>query len=275
METEINYNQEKKDRREWAVMQIFRSEYPVFPLGELSKSERPDFLLQSKKGLIGIELTELKYERQDKKFNLRAHEDFLSEIMEGAQEIFESKCDQKLVVDVHFANELGPILSAPYFPEKDETLMKQGLMEAIAKIVIDNMPESTGVKYKVDRTSKYGDLNLPSKIESIYILNVTGRFEEALWYAGISTMVKPLSIESISQRLRAKDLKLPFYNSESVENWLIIIQNSFLMSSSYDPITAQKALKHCYSSQFDRVFVFERSEGGITQLRTKKRPKKG
>lgn len=275
MNTETNYNQEKKDKREWAVMHIFRSSYPVFPIGELKKSERPDFLLNTKKGQIGIELTELKYERQDKKFNFRAHEDFLSEIMEGAQAIFEENCDQKLVVDVHFANELGPILSAPYFPEKDETLMKQGLMEAIVKIVKENMPESTGVKYKVDRTSKYGDLNLPSKIQSIYIINVTGRFEEGLWYAGISTMVKPLSIESISQRLRAKDLKLPFYNRNSVENWLVIIQNSFLMSDSYDPVQALKALKHCYSSHFDRVFVFERSEGGVTQLRVKKREKRG
>ena len=270
METELNYNQEKKDRREWAIMQIFRSSYQAFPLGKIEKSERPDFLIHNaKKGLIGIELTELKYEREDKKFNLRAHEDFLTEVMEGAQAIFEAKCDFKLVVDVHFATELGPELSMS-FCEKDNTLMKQGLIEVIAKIVIDNTPEATGVKYKIDRTSKYGDMNLPTKIESIYIHNATGRLEEGLWYAGISTKVKPLSIASISQRLMAKNLKLPFYNHACKETWLVIIQNSFLMSSSYDPHTAREALKHSYKSDFDRVFVFERSEGGVTLLRTKR-----
>ena len=75
---EISHNQEKKDKREWAIIQMFRSSCPTFPIGELRKSESPDFLLQTDQRLYGIELTELKYERQDKEFNLRAHEDFLS-----------------------------------------------------------------------------------------------------------------------------------------------------------------------------------------------------
>lgn len=269
MSSEISHNQEKKDKREWSIIQRFRASYQTFPLGTLEKSERPDFLLSTKKKLIGIELTELKYEREDKKFNLRAHENFLNQIMEGAQDIFESKCDFKLVVDVHFADEFGPILSAETHTTEN-TLMKQGLIEAIAKIVSENTPEATGIHYMIDRTSKYGDLNLPSKIESISIRNVTGRLEEGLWFAGISTKVKPLSISSISQRLVAKNLKLPYYNPDCDENWLIIIQNSFLMSSSYDERMAREALKHAYRSDFDRVFVFERGEGVVTPLRTKK-----
>ena len=270
MKAELNYNQEKKEKREWAILQIFRSSYQAFPLGKIEKSERPDFFVHSdKKGLIGIELTELKYEREDKKFNLRAHEDFLNEVMEGSQAIVEAKCDFKLVVDVHFGSEFGPELSMSCY-EKDNTLMKQGLSEAIAKIVMENLPEATGIKYKIDRTSKYGDMNLPTKIDSIFIRDATGRLEEGLWYAGISTKVKPLSISSISQRLVAKNTKLPFYNHACKETWLIIIQNSFLMSSSYDPQATREALRHTYKSDFDRVFVFERSEGGVTLLRTKK-----
>ena len=85
--TENEKNQEKKDKREWGVIKMFRSCYSSFPIGELSKSESPDFLLQNEGRLIGIELTELKYERADKEFNLRAHEDFLSSLMEEAQKI--------------------------------------------------------------------------------------------------------------------------------------------------------------------------------------------
>lgn len=269
MSAEISHNQEKKDKREWSIIQRFRSSYQTFPLGSLEKSERPDFLLHTNKKLIGIELTELKYERADKEFNLRAHEDFLSQIMEGAQKIFEKDCAFKLVVDVHFADEFGPILSKGENTGAN-TLMKQGLIEAIAKIVQENTPEATGIHYNIDRTSKYGDENLPSKIESISIHNATGRLEEGLWYAGISAKVKPISISSISQRLVAKNLKLPYYNPECDENWLIIIQNSFLMSSSYDERAARDALRHSYRSDFDRVFVFERSESSVTPIRTKK-----
>ncbi len=268
MSSEINHNQEKKDRREWAVMQLFRSSYPLFPLGKLEKSERPDFLLYSDSGIAGIELTELKYERKDSEFNLRAHEDFLSEIMSGAQDIFEAQCPLKLVVEVHFRNNLGPAIAVGR--NRSNMLMKQGLTESIARIVIENTPEATGVRYIIDRTSKYGHLNLPSKIESVYIQNVTGRFREGLWYAGISTKVKPLSVASISQRLVAKNEKLPFYNPECDEFWLIIIQNSFLMSDFYNPLTAREALRHHYKSDFDKVFVFERSEGKATLLKTEK-----
>ena len=265
---EINHNQEKKDRREWAVMQLFRSGYPLFPLGKLEKSERPDFLLHLDTGIAGIELTELKYERKDKEFNLRAHEDFLGEIMSDAQAVFEAQSQLKLVVDVHFRNDLGPALALG--KNRSNMLMKQGLTESIARIIIENTPEATGIKYIIDRTSKYGYLNLPSKIESVYIRNVTGRFQEGLWYAGISTKVKPLSVASISQRLAAKNEKLPFYNPVCDEFWLIIIQNSFLMSDFYNPFTAREALRHLYQSDFDKVFVFERSEGKATLLKTEK-----
>lgn len=265
----MNYNQEKKDKREWDVMRLFRSSYSLFPVGKLEKSESPDFILYAESGIIGIELTELKYERKDKEFNLRAHEDFLSEIMAGAQEIFESQSDFKLVVDVHFTNDLGPALSLKQ-DGCSNMLMQQGLIEAIAHIVKENTPEATGIKYTIDRTSKYGYLNLPSKIESISIKNVTGRFKSGLWYAGISTKVKPLSVASVSQRLVAKNEKLRLYSPICNQYWLIIIQNSFLMSSYYNPSTAREALRHLYKSDFDKVFVFERSEGQVSLLRTEK-----
>ena len=260
-----NSNQAKRDRREWTIMNLFASSYNLFPIGTIIKSECPDFILQTEKKRIGIELTELKYERNDTQFNMRAHEDFLSSIMLGAQDLFERVCQFKLVVDVHFADTLGP--STLLEPGAQEgILIRQGLSESIFRIVEDNLPESTGKKYIVDRTSKYGDLNLPLMIESVHITNVTGRMDEALWYASISTRVKPISVESISQRIKDKDGKLPKYDCSCNEQWLVIIQNSFLMSSSFDPVAAQRALSHHYKSKFNRVFVFERSEAKVTPL---------
>mgnify|MGYP003370744811 FL=1 len=122
----------------------------------------------------------------------------------------------------------------------------------------------------MDRSSKYGFHNLPQKIECINIKNVTGRWYDGLWYAAISTKVKPLSVASVSQRLIAKECKLKKYNPTCDEQWLIIIQNSFLMSSSYNPLTASEALAHTYKSTFDKVFVFERSAGSVSLLKTEK-----
>lgn len=265
---EMSHNQEKKEKKEWAIINMFRSSYPYFPIGELEKSESPDFLLRSEGKLIGIELTELKYEREDKLFNLRAHEDFLTYMMEDAQHIVEQTCEYKLMVEVLFSDDISPTVLM--VNEEARLLVRQGLAESIAKIVSDNIPEATGIKYKVDRTSKYGYHSLHSKIQSITILNVTGRWYEGLWYAAIATKVKPLSISSISQRLVAKNCKLQKYNPTCDEQWLVIIQNSFLMSSSYNSEAAEVALAHIYRSNFDKVFVFERSEGMVSRLNIEK-----
>ena len=264
----LSRNQEVKDRKEWAVINMFRSCYSSFPIGKLEKSESPDFLLHcdnnGKSRLVGIELTELKYERGDKLFNLRAHEDFMVLLMEDARKIVEAQCQDKLIVEVLFSEEVSPTVLM--VDQEAQMLIRQGLAEEVAKVVLDNIPEATGMKYKVDRTSKYGYHALHSKIVSVSIQNVTGRWYESLWYAAIATKVKSLSISSVSQRLMAKDCKLKKYNPACYEQWLVIIQNSFLMSSTYNPLTAQKALAHTYHSNFDKVFVFERSEGSVTPL---------
>lgn len=264
----VSFNQYKKDQREWAIIRLFRSSFTAFPIGDLEKCECPDFILSTSRKKIGIELTELKYEREDRDFNLRAHEDFLTDIMNGAKQIVEKVCDQVLVVDVHFTNELGPSVSVP--KEKASQLMRLAFTEAISKIVLDNIPMSTGKEYIIDRSSKYGDTNLPSKIEMIRIKNMTGRYDEGLWYAGISTKVKPMSVSSVCGRINDKDAKISHY-APLDEQWLIIVQNSFLMSSLYNPDDVRTALNHRYQSKFDRIFVFERSEGTVTELKVSKK----
>lgn len=259
-----NPNQFRKEKREWAVMQLFRSACSAFPLGEIEKSECPDFLVHTAKGLLGVELTELKYDRENASFNPRGHEKWLESIMEEAQAEFEAASDQKLLVDVHFVNELGPTVSRP--KEEPSRLLHDGLKETILRIVSENVPEATGQQYVVDRTSKYGYQNLPMLIDAIYVKNLTGRYAEGLWYAGISAMVKPISVQSVGQRIADKNLKISHYNSLCQKMWLLIIQNSFLMSSHYNPQQAYRALHHRYLSLFDRVFIFERSEGVVTEL---------
>lgn len=263
-------NQLKRDKREWTIMSLFIQSYSSFPLGEVEKSECPDFIVNAKSRTgkpkrIGIELTELKYERNDSQFNMRAHEDFLSKIMDDAQSVFARSNDMVLNVDVHFSDTISPLILSEG-RDNEALLLRTAMAETIANIVADNTPESTGKKYHVDRAYKYGDLHLPQHIESIVITNVTGRQEEPLWYASMSTHVKPLSIDSISQRIKDKDEKMRHYDSKCDEQWLMIIQNSFLMSKAYDPLTARRALEHRYRTNFDKVFVFERSEAMVRQL---------
>ncbi len=266
-------NAQKKDRREWTIMNLFMQSYQNFPTrGEVSKSERPDFLVDTPNKRIGIEVTELKYDRDDSAFNLRAHEDFLNQVMIFAESAYiKSEADSSLplVVDVRFSDRISPLV-APCDnkeSEKKAELMRLGLAQEVATIVADNLPVATGKQYIVDRTSKYGDMHLPLLVEKIIITNVSGLLKEHLWYASISTRVKPLSIQSIAQRIKDKDKKLEGYDTGCDEQWLLIVQNSFLMSAQYDPIAVNKALKHKYPTKFDRVLIFERSQAKVTELK--------
>lgn len=251
-------------------MNLFVQSYNLFPIGEIIKSESPDFIVlthkrNGKDKKIGIELTELKYERGDTTFNMRAHEDYLSRIMEDAESCFAQKYSYTLNVDVSFYDSIAPLILTDKCND-DADIMRTALSETIAHIVEENLPLSTGKRYIIDRNYKYGDLNLPQHIERIKITNVSGRQEDSLWYAGISTRVKPLSISSVSQRIADKDSKISHYDKSCDEQWLVIIQNSFLMSSAYDPQTVRRALEHRYRTQFNRVFVFERSESMVKTL---------
>ena len=70
---DVNYNQKEKRNREWAIVSSFAP--PIHcSQSENSKVRCPDFLLYARNELVGIELTELMYDRYDSKFNLRAHE---------------------------------------------------------------------------------------------------------------------------------------------------------------------------------------------------------
>lgn len=251
-------------------MSLFIQNYSAFPLGDVEKSECPDFIVNTKSRTgkprrIGIELTELKYERNDSQFNMRAHEDFLSKIMDDALGYYSAQHDLILNVDVHFSDSISPLILSEG-RDDEAVILRSALSETIANIVIDNLPEATGKRYVVDRMYKYGDLHLPQHIESIVITNMTGRQDEPLWYASMSTHVKPLSIESVSQRIKDKDLKMQHYDSKCDELWLLIIQNSFLMSKAYNAASARHALEHRYRTRFDKVFVFERSELNVRQL---------
>lgn len=265
-------NAQKKDRREWTIMNLFAQVYRNFPSrGEISKSERPDFIVTTPKGRVGIELTELKYERLDSEFNMRAHEDFLNQMMNTAYEKYKSfdvDIEYPLVVDVQFSEKISPLIATSDTKEAEKAnLLREGLAEEIAQIVADNTPMATSKQYVVDRTSKYGDLHLPVLVERILVTNVSGVLKEHLWYASISTKVKPLSIESVAQRIKDKDKKLEGYDKDCIEQWLLIVQNSFLMSAHYDPVAAERALRHKYPSKFDRVLVFERSNAKVTELK--------
>lgn len=264
-------NQCKRDKREWTIMSLFQQSYSLFPIGEVRKSECPDFIVSTmsrsgRERKIGIELTELKYERTDERFNMRAHEDYLSRIMDMALSYYLKHRDLVLNVDVHFSDSISPLILGSGDDDAGAQLLRTALAETIARIVLGNVPESTGKRYEVDRRYKYGDLNLPQHVESIAITNVTGRQEEQLWYASMSTHVKPLSVASVAQRIKDKDAKMSHYDTSCDELWLVIIQNSFLMSRAYDPVTAQRALEHRYRTRFNRVFVFERSEARVTPL---------
>lgn len=55
----------RKKAKELAQLKMFKELFGGFPIGDISESENPDFLVGVKEGCIGIEITELHQEASE------------------------------------------------------------------------------------------------------------------------------------------------------------------------------------------------------------------
>jgi len=107
----------RKKRLETDYMEEARRASPIFPPGELVPQEKPDFLLRTESGTIGIEITELCREEP------RAEAGRLSKVPDKAKAIYNGMANAQ-TVDVSAA-----------FSEQAESVKSHDLTTSLAKFV--------------------------------------------------------------------------------------------------------------------------------------------
>ena len=121
----------------------------------------------------------------------------------------------------------------------------------MAKIVSDN-PVNIGETIVLE--NQWDDLSYyPEEFISIDILRP---FEvtQPLWAVPDADVIPKFSIDAIQQVIDKKNVLTPAYRKKAQELWLLII-HGFALSSTFE--NEREVLRYSYSSDFDRIFLFD------------------
>ena len=224
--------------RERHFVELFKSAYANFPAGEIhadEKQERPDVILVTPQGKIGIEITSL----HDSK--LKRMESECEKAVLAAQKIYEKQNLPNLHVSVHIGGE-----------NSFNRATRNKFAAAIAGLVAANIPLPG--KYSEVENSWNDPEQFPYAINSIHIFRYSWP-DKNLWAAPSAGFYREHFVEELQQVISEKDSKLSGYSEDCKEQWLLVVAENSNPSTFYDP--SEATVNHSYKSAFDKVFVME------------------
>jgi hypothetical protein len=203
----------------------------------------PDFKINYKGRLIGIEHTRLFHSKDLKGDDIVRHNVITDRIVADAQNSFKLKSPDRLTVYVDFASSYG--LSVPS-KIISRTEAKE-LTKFLSEFVVKNTP-AYDAQVSFDQfdmmTGKY---ILPDKIDRISIYN---KYE--CWAPSRGGVVPNIMGVDLNQRIKSKDDKIKNYRIKYDEIWLLIVENQWHQENYYD-FSGSLAIE--VESRFNRVFI--------------------
>jgi hypothetical protein len=228
-------NTRAKKEREKRHVEVFRDLYAHFPQGEIishEAQERPDAIIISPLGRIGIEITCVHEESQKK------DESEIEAVISQAVRIYERENLPKLHVGVHIGS--GKTLSRQKRP---------AIAAAIARLIKANVPVEGGL---ADLENDWNDPDaFPYEINSILILRHSA-LTQNYWNCASVGFIQENFPDTLQKIISDKGASLLGYDSSCVEQWLLVVGKNESASTAYDPSPA--TLAHVYESVFKKVF---------------------
>jgi hypothetical protein len=224
--------------RERRFVELFKSAYKGFPAGTIladENQERPDIVVTTSQGKIGIEITALYNDKLK-----RAESECEKAVLESRR-IYEKHNLPKLYVSVHIGGENS-------FNRKN----RSKFAAVIAKLVAANVPSVD--RYVALENDFNNPLQFPYEIDSIYIYRHSWP-EENRWSAPSAGLYREHFVDELQSVISEKDSKLCGYARDCKEQWLLIVAENSSPSTFFDP--SQRTTNHCYKSSFDKVFLLE------------------
>jgi len=224
----------------------FKALYRNFPTGKISKAEQPDFIVYSKQGKIGIELTEL---FQDS--HLKGYSEYQQK--SSARHIFTNELIGILQKYVSFTFHIGIGFNAFKSVNKlnKDRVIKKAFRATINNILnLDNKQSIVVDDFRI----------LPEEINSIHV----GRFdglEESYDEMPEGGPVSDLENIHIEEVLEKKHRKLKKYK-ECSEQWLLIREGNYY-AGSFAEFKVTKPI----TTSFDKVFILRSNYNKIIELK--------
>ncbi len=224
--------------RERHFIELFKGAYPNFPAGKIiadENQERPDAIVVTDQGKVGIEITSL---HDDK---LKRRESECEKAVLEARKIYEKLKLPKLHVSVHIGGE-----------NSFNRTNRERFATAIANLVAANVPPPG--KYVAVKNDFNDPARFPYEIDSIYIYQYSWP-DENNWTAPSAGLYRENFVDELQNVISEKDLKLNGYMPDCKEQWLLVVAENSSPSTFFDP--SEITVSHSYKSAFDKVFVME------------------
>ena len=200
------------------------------------KQERPDVIVDTTKGKIGIEITSL----HDAK--LKRAESECEKAVSEAQKIYETLNLPPLQVTAHISGE-----------NSVSRKNRRKFSGAIANIVAENIPPP-GSYVAID--NHFEDAaRFPYEIDFIHIFRYSWPDQKNFWTAPSGGFYREDFIEELQRVISEKDSKLSGYMTGCVEQWLLVMAENSSASTFFDP--SETTINYVYKSSFHKVFVLE------------------
>jgi hypothetical protein len=229
--------QKKQKRKELHQLNDFRALLPDFPEGKLEISERPDFVIQSANGSVGVEVTSIFHEASDPRRSIQAQESECRQMLDEACRMYDQMKLPPLNVSVLF--------KAPTALNRRN---RSHFARTLADLVAKNVPSSKGF-YSLEIDSDSTD-RFPLNILSIHMVRFD--FPKSSFISmPIDLTIKEEFSAELQKVISGKDELLSKYQKCDVY-WLLVVAEWAAPSSFFDP--SKTTLSTLYHSSFDRVF---------------------
>jgi hypothetical protein len=224
----------QKKRVEATYLEEARRVSSIFPNGNAIPHEKPDFLLHTDCGTVGIEVTELCREEQ------RAEGGKLSKVADRAKAIYAG-----------FANAGLVDVGAGFAPRAGKMKVSE-LATSLARFVYQNR-NCVGSGFKQNLPEGYCHIGIHEPRNEIY--------PGGHWHAGGAFDVVVAAEAVLRSRIEEKNQRLPEYLISAPKIWLLIVNDQFLghgeVYARPDDLARWK-----FVFDLDKVLLFSREPGG-------------
>lgn len=235
-----------------------------FPTEALKFGDKPDLIVHTDTGDVGIEHTKLvRVEAAPGIVLPQAQEQLQDRVVSRAQAIFEERGGGMLGVNAHFSSDPNNILGKR---NVDEAAFRLAAVIAHAAQILGPEVEKSGWQTLEgwNYEERFPGLFFPAQIDLIHF-QVVDHPGFVLWGVPRGCFVPDITTQHLQQTIDGKEAKLGSYRSRCSEVWLSMVTENWL-PSSYFNITPEVA-EFTFRSAFDRVFYFEHFDGKIVELK--------
>lgn len=242
---------DNKKARERKFLYEVSQKYPAFPVGEITETESPDFLIKQNTKIIGIEIVDYIRGQSKGESAERRNEVIWQKVANTAKETFESKHNIPLMIHFHW--------NQSHFLRQSEISQ---LANDVVQLVENHIPTQLFENLRIS-SDELDNTRLENIVHFITITKVRNE-KQSLW-SFISSGWIEVQTNEIQHLIDTKNDKAQEYLRHCDEIWLIIVADGRYISSNID--LSEVATNNVYTSLFEQVLVYDHISKSVFPLR--------